>query len=68
MMYPDCGRWESRPAPEFNADMSYRHPGGNREIRVYDSVDARYVHEDFFSRHRDQLPLTASLTICRYRL
>jgi purine nucleosidase len=50
IIYPDCGHWQSRPAPEFNADMSYRHSGNNRDIRVYDSVDARFVHEDFFAK------------------
>ncbi len=50
MMYPDCGRWQWRPAPEFEASMHYRHTGRNRPIRVYDTVDARFVHEDFFAK------------------
>jgi purine nucleosidase len=50
IMYPDCGRWELRPAPEFNDDMTYRHMGRNRPIRVYDSVDARFILEDFFAK------------------
>ena len=49
-MYPDCDRWELRPAPEFNDDMTYRHTGHNRPIRVYDSVDARFILEDFFAK------------------
>ena len=50
IMYPDCGRWSWRPAPEFGPDMYYRHTGNNRPIRVYDSVDARFIHEDFFAK------------------
>jgi purine nucleosidase len=50
IMYPDCGRWELRPAPEFGDDMSYRHTGRNRPIRVYESVDARFILEDFFAK------------------
>ncbi|MBM3957616.1 MAG: nucleoside hydrolase, partial [Gemmatimonadetes bacterium] len=50
IMYPDCGRWEWRPAPEFEPTMHYRHTGRNRPIRVYDSVDARFIHEDFFAK------------------
>jgi purine nucleosidase len=50
MMYPDCGHWEMRPAPEFTAEMHYVHPGRNRAIRVYESVDARFILEDFFAK------------------
>jgi hypothetical protein len=50
IMYPDCGRWELRPAPEFGEDMSYQHTGRNRPIRVYDTVDARFILEDFFAK------------------
>ena len=50
IMYPDCGRWELRPAPEFSDEMFYLHTGRNRPIRVYDSVDARFILEDFFAK------------------
>lgn len=50
IMYPDCGRWELRPAPDFNDDMTYQHTGRNRPIRVYESVDARFILEDFFAK------------------
>lgn len=50
IMYPDCGVWEWRPAPEFNAEMNYVHAGVNRPIRVYESVDQRFIHEDFFAK------------------
>jgi len=50
IMYPDCGRWQWKPAPEFEPTMHYRHTGRNRPIRVYESVDARFIHEDFFAK------------------
>jgi purine nucleosidase len=50
IMYPDCGRWEMRSAPEFGDDMTYVHGGQNRSIRVYSSVDARFILEDFFAK------------------
>jgi inosine-uridine nucleoside N-ribohydrolase len=50
IMYPDCGRWQWRPAPEFEPSMHYQHTGRNRPIRVYESVDARFIHEDFFAK------------------
>ena len=50
IMYPDCGQWQWRPAPEFESSMHYRHTGRNRPIRVYETVDARFVHEDFFAK------------------
>jgi len=50
IMYPECGVWEWRPAPEFNAEMNYVHTGVNRPIRVYESVDQRFIHEDFFAK------------------
>jgi purine nucleosidase len=50
MMYPDCGRWEWRRAPEVDPSMHYRHTDRNRPIRVYDSIDSRFIHEDFFAK------------------
>jgi purine nucleosidase len=50
MMYPDCGAYEWRPAPEFNGEMNYVHTGATRPIRVYQSVDQRYIYEDFFAK------------------
>ena len=50
IMYPNCGRWDWRPAPEFGQEMQYLHTGRNRPIRVYDSVDARFILEDFFAK------------------
>jgi inosine-uridine nucleoside N-ribohydrolase len=50
MMYPECGWYEWRPAPEFNAHMNYVHTGRNRPIRVYRAVDQRFILEDFFAK------------------
>ena len=50
IMYPDCGRFAWRPAPEFDAAMRYVHTGQHRPIRVYETVDARFVLEDFFAK------------------
>jgi purine nucleosidase len=52
IMYPGCGDWSMRPAPEFTDDMHYVHRGRNRDIRVYETIDARFVHEDFFAKLR----------------
>lgn len=37
-------------APEIAADMSYRSKPGNRKIRVCQSVDSRFILEDFFAK------------------
>ena len=39
------------PAPRISAeDMTYQPDSGNREIRVYDSIDYRITLEDFFAK------------------
>jgi len=50
MIYPDCGRWEWKPAPEFAPSMHYVHTGKNRPIRVYQDIDARFILEDLFAK------------------
>jgi hypothetical protein len=50
MIYPRCGRFRMQPAPEFAPDMTYIHTSTNRPIRVYESVDARFILEDFFAK------------------
>ncbi|MCZ8106984.1 MAG: nucleoside hydrolase [Burkholderiales bacterium] len=50
MMYPDCGRWEYRPGPEWNDLMNYVQTGNNRPCRVYETVDVRFIQEDFFAK------------------
>ncbi len=50
MMYPECGWFDWRPAPEFSTEMNYIHTGRNRPIRVYHGVDQRFILEDFFAK------------------
>lgn len=50
MIYPQCGAWEWRPAPEFDALMHYVHTGKHRPIRVYQSIDSRFILEDMFAK------------------
>ena len=37
-------------APEFSQDMAYIHIVTNRAIRVYRSVDSRFILEDFYAK------------------
>jgi len=50
IMYPDCGKWSWQPAPIFNENMNYIHTGRYRPIRVYETIDNRFVLEDFFAK------------------
>jgi inosine-uridine nucleoside N-ribohydrolase len=54
-----CGGWQWRPAPQFAETMHYEHTGQFRPIRVYDSIDPRFILEDFFAKlahwARDQI-------------
>ncbi|NHN29470.1 nucleoside hydrolase [Paenibacillus agricola] len=50
MMYPECGRSEWRPAPEIDPQMNYIHNGQHRVIKVYETVDSRFIMEDFFAK------------------
>lgn len=50
IIYPECGSWEWVPAPEFEANQLYRHTGQNRPIKVYQNIDSRFIHEDFFAK------------------
>lgn len=50
MVFPWAGEWEWQPAPEFTPQMHYLHTGRNRPIRVYRSIDSRFVLEDFFAK------------------
>jgi len=50
MMNPKGGRSTMRPAPRFAADMTYVDGPENREIRVYETVDTRFILEDFFAK------------------
>jgi purine nucleosidase len=50
IMYPESGWSEWRAAPEFNSEMNYVHTGKYRPIKVYTSVDTRFILEDFFAK------------------
>ncbi|TDF98678.1 nucleoside hydrolase [Paenibacillus piri] len=50
IMYPNCGKWTWKPAPLFDSNMNYIHTGQYRPIRVYETIDARFIHEDFFAK------------------
>jgi hypothetical protein len=50
MMYPECGWYDWRPAPEFNGEMNYVHTGRDRPIRFYHAIDQRFILEDFFAK------------------
>ena len=47
---PRCGRWSLRLAPEFDASMRYIHTGEHRPIRVYESIDNRFILEDLYAK------------------
>lgn len=47
---PSCGTYEYREAPEFLEDTSYRFLKGRPLIRVYTSINVRYVLEDFIAK------------------
>lgn len=47
---PECGAFSWRPAPTFDQQMHYIHDGQYRPIRVYENVNTRFIHEDFFAK------------------
>ena len=50
ILYSDCGQWKWQPAPEFDHTMHYLHTGKNRPIRVYETMDSRFILEDFYAK------------------
>jgi len=46
----NCGKYEYREAPVLNEDTSYTFKEGRHRIRVYNSIDSRFVLEDFMSK------------------
>lgn len=50
ILNPNGGISEWKPAPEFNSLMNYVHTGANRPIKVYHTIDIRYILEDFFAK------------------
>ena len=52
ILFNDCGEWEYRPAPVFDAQMNYVHTGKYRPIKVFKTIDNRFILEDFFAKIR----------------
>jgi hypothetical protein len=49
-MCPESGWSEWRLGSEFNSEMNYLHTGKYCPIKVYTSVDTRFILEDFFAK------------------
>lgn len=47
---PNCGQYVYREAPIFNEDTTCRFEEGRPMIRVYKSINSRYILEDFMSK------------------
>jgi inosine-uridine nucleoside N-ribohydrolase len=52
MMNPYGGGFTERPAPGFRVDGSYDFDVTRRPIRVYHSIDTRFLFEDLFAKLR----------------
>ncbi|SFM48462.1 Inosine-uridine preferring nucleoside hydrolase [Gracilibacillus orientalis] len=52
ILFADCGKWRWKPAPVFDQNMNYVHSGKYRPIKVYESIDSRFILEDFFAKLR----------------
>ena len=50
VLRPDCGEHHMQQAWLIDAQTAYVQPVPGRQIRVYKSVDSRYVLEDLFSK------------------
>lgn len=50
IMYEDCGRWSLKPAPTFDEKRNYVHNNSKNQIRVYETIDARFIMEDFYAK------------------
>ncbi|WP_208589052.1 nucleoside hydrolase [Gracilibacillus suaedae] len=50
ILYADCGKWTWKPAPVFDENMKYVHSGKYRPIKVYESIDSRFILEDLFAK------------------
>ena len=49
-MDQNCGRFIYREAPVFNEDTTYTFEAGRPKIRVYTSIDPRFILEDLISK------------------
>ncbi len=52
----NCGNFHLQRAPMFDKEANYIECETNREIRVYDRVDTRYIFEDFFAKLKINYP------------
>lgn len=52
ILFNDCGEGKCRPAPVFDEQMNDVHTGSYRPIRVYKSIDSRFILEDLFAKLR----------------
>lgn len=50
VLEPNCGSFMECPAPHVNEDTSYSYPEGTNTIRVYTSINSRFIIEDFISK------------------
>lgn len=50
ILNPLGGLFHWRPAPEFSPHMHYIHTGQHRPIKVYETIDIRYILEDFYAK------------------
>ena len=50
IMYPECGKWSLKSAPEFDEKMNYIHTNNENKIRVYENIDPRFILEDFYAK------------------
>ena len=52
LINPNAGSWTERPAPGFKPDGGYDYSQRYRPIRVYTSIDARFILSDFYAKLR----------------
>lgn len=50
ILNPNGGVSEWVPAPEFSPQMHYIHTGAHRPIKLYHTIDVRWILEDFFAK------------------
>ncbi|UOQ48252.1 nucleoside hydrolase [Gracilibacillus caseinilyticus] len=50
LLFDDCGKWKWEPAPVFDQNMNYVHSGKYRPIKVYETIDSRFILEDFYAK------------------
>lgn len=52
MLNPLCGQWSERPAMRFRVDGSCDDSVAYRPVRVYHSIDSRFIFSDLFAKLR----------------